>query len=124
VNKEITWENKADKNNGLLPGYPVAFLIAKDIVVRIIHDKASSKEQKAASAANATSSGGCLCFSYSQSDSSRSSSESSGFQAFSNGYVIKIPGPQVRFTAPALAQIAYTHALFHLTDSRIRHRYG
>ncbi|KAJ7870647.1 hypothetical protein B0H14DRAFT_3573861 [Mycena olivaceomarginata] len=103
VNKDITWYNNGDKKNGLLPGYPVAFIIAKDIV-----------EQRDNSAANATSAGGCLCFSYSKSDSSRSSSESSGFQAFSNGYVIKIPGPQCQRTNRMLTGRCTTQILGYM----------
>ncbi|KAK6980654.1 ZnMc domain-containing protein [Favolaschia claudopus] len=80
---------------GLMPGFPIAFLIAKDIVIRITHSSSSSAESKQADAASAASSGGLLCFSYSNSHSSSSTSTSSNFQSYSNGFIVKIPGPQI-----------------------------
>ncbi|KAF7344143.1 ZnMc domain-containing protein [Mycena venus] len=96
VNKDISWVDDPDnKINGLLPGFPVAFLIAKDVVVRVTHSTSSSSDTKKVDSASAASSGGFLCFSYSQSSSSNSSATTSNFQAYSNGYIIKIPGPQI-----------------------------
>ncbi|KAJ7153279.1 hypothetical protein C8R46DRAFT_1197359 [Mycena filopes] len=96
VNDEISWiDNKAKGVNGLLPGFPIGFIIAKDIVVRVTHSAASSADTKKVDREAAASSGGFLCFSYSQSDSKNSTSTSSSFQAFSNGYIMKIPGPQI-----------------------------
>jgi queuine/archaeosine tRNA-ribosyltransferase len=97
VNNHVSWRVEGPKGEvigGLMPGFPVAFLIAKD-VVRVTHSGNSSAETKQADAASAVSSGGFLCFSYSQSSSSKSSSRASNFQAYENGYIIKIPGPQV-----------------------------
>ncbi|KAJ6627702.1 hypothetical protein B0H10DRAFT_1993760 [Mycena sp. CBHHK59/15] len=96
VNEDISWvDNKTRNVKGLMPGFPVAFLIAKDIVVRVVHSANSSTDNKSNDQTNSASSGGFLCFSYSHSDSSNSSSDSSSFQAFNNGFVVKIPGPQV-----------------------------
>jgi hypothetical protein len=97
VNNDVSWIDSADNTvHGLMPGFPVAFLVCKDIVIRVTHDASSSSDQKAVDSKSAASSGGFLCFSFSQSSSSSSSATSSNFQAYSNGYIIKIPGPQVR----------------------------
>ncbi|KAF7299403.1 ZnMc domain-containing protein [Mycena indigotica] len=96
VNKGISWvDNAKEKVTGLMPGFPVAYILAKDIVIRITHDKSASKDSKTHDASNSASSGGILCFSYSQSNSSTNDSSSSNFQAYSNGFVVKIPGPQI-----------------------------
>ncbi|KAJ7092313.1 hypothetical protein B0H15DRAFT_905677 [Mycena belliarum] len=104
VNNEISWVDDKEKSvNGLMPGFPVAFLIAKDIVVRVAHSATNTSDSKTSDMASSASShqsgfissGGFLCFSYSKSSSSSSSSEASSFQAYSNGYILKIPGPQI-----------------------------
>ncbi|KAJ6575756.1 hypothetical protein DFH09DRAFT_1361850 [Mycena vulgaris] len=96
VNNDISWvDDKANKVNGLMPGFPVAFLIAKDIVVRVTHAATNTSDSKTTDASSSASSGGFLCFSYSKSNSSNSSATASSFQAYSNGYIIKIPGPQI-----------------------------
>ncbi|KAJ7907565.1 hypothetical protein B0H13DRAFT_2501759 [Mycena leptocephala] len=96
VNNDVSWIDSADNTvHGLMPGFPVAFLVCKDIVIRVTHDASSSSDQKAVDSKSAASSGGFLCFSFSQSSSSSSSATSSNFQAYSNGYIIKIPGPQI-----------------------------
>ncbi|KAF7303430.1 ZnMc domain-containing protein [Mycena indigotica] len=96
VNDLVSWvDDDAKKVKGLLPGFPTAFIIAKDIVVRITHSTTNTADNKANDAASSASSGGFLCFSYSKSSSSSSSSESASFQAYSNGYIVKIPGPQI-----------------------------
>lgn len=79
-----------------MPGFPMGFLIAKDIVIRVTHASTYTSTEKANIAATSAASGGFLCFSYSQSSASNSDSQASNFQAFSNGYIVKIPGPQVR----------------------------
>ncbi|KAJ7493835.1 hypothetical protein FB451DRAFT_1122358 [Mycena latifolia] len=96
VNNDISWvDDKEHGINGLMPGFPIAFLIAKDIVVRVTHSATNTSDSKTSDASSAASSGGFLCFSYSKSSSSSSSSTASSFQSFSNGYMIKIPGPQI-----------------------------
>ncbi|KAJ7307768.1 hypothetical protein DFH08DRAFT_651710, partial [Mycena albidolilacea] len=106
VNPDITWTDAAPQTigdilkgkaqaKGLMPGFPIAFLLAKDIVVRINHGANASADSKQTDAASAASSGGFLCFSYSNSRSSSSTSTASSFQSYKNGYIIKIPGPQI-----------------------------
>ncbi|KAF7341730.1 ZnMc domain-containing protein [Mycena sanguinolenta] len=106
VNPTVTWTNATRETmsqilrgelpaTGLMPGFPVGFLIAKDIVVRISHGTSAVADTKATDMASAASSGGILCFSYSNSSSSNSTSTTSSFQSYSNGFIVKIPGPQI-----------------------------
>ncbi|KAJ7114588.1 hypothetical protein C8R43DRAFT_1113155 [Mycena crocata] len=96
VNNEISWVDDTTKGvHGIMPGFPVAFLIAKDIVVRVTHSATNTSDSKSTDAASSASSGGFLCFSYSKSTSSSSSATESSFQSYANGYIIKIPGPQI-----------------------------
>ncbi|KAJ7772780.1 hypothetical protein B0H14DRAFT_3508886 [Mycena olivaceomarginata] len=107
---DITWTNatpqtigdivKGDaRATGLMPGFPIAFLLAKDLVIRINHGANASTDSKQTDATSAASSGGFLCFSYSNSRSSSSTSTASSFQSYNNDYIIKIPGPQAALTA-------------------------
>ncbi|KAJ7069144.1 hypothetical protein C8F01DRAFT_977064, partial [Mycena amicta] len=91
VNPEISWAGP----RGLLQGFPIAYLLVKDVVVRVTHQYIASASEKRNEAESAASAGGFLCFSYSSSSSSTSGSESSSYQQFSNGYIVKIPGPQI-----------------------------
>ena len=101
VNSEISWVDGAAGSGvkGLLPGFPIAFLIVKDVVIRVTHASTSTDDMKHFDSSSSSSSGGCLCFSYSRSNSSSNTATSSSFQAFSNGFVVKIPGPQVRLAS-------------------------
>ncbi|KAJ6483193.1 hypothetical protein C8R45DRAFT_299355 [Mycena sanguinolenta] len=106
VNPDLTWTDATAQTmskildgkqsvTGLMPGYPTAFLIAKDIVVRITHDATATGNSKATDMESAATSGGILCFSYSNSSSSNSTATSSSFQSYANGFVVKVPGPQI-----------------------------
>ncbi|KAF7299383.1 ZnMc domain-containing protein [Mycena indigotica] len=99
VNKDISWtskvKNEKDKVTGLMPGFPIAFILAKDIVIRITHGTSQSEDRKKYDSHNSAASGGILCFSYAQSSSSSSEASSSNYEAYSNGFVVKIPGPQI-----------------------------
>nr|GAT54779.1 predicted protein [Mycena chlorophos] len=98
INKDITWVNQEVDGKtvkGLMPGFPVAFLLAKDIVIRITHSSTSSSDSSANDKANSEVGGGFLCFSISKGSASQSGSESSNFEPRSNGYIVKIPGPQI-----------------------------
>ncbi|KAF7336381.1 ZnMc domain-containing protein [Mycena venus] len=93
INPNITWND--GKGHGLLRGYPIGYLIVKDVTIRIIHSASSSDDVKRAEQESSAASGGFLCFSYSQSSSSSSSATASSFSQYNNGYIVKIPGPQI-----------------------------
>ncbi|KAJ7452613.1 hypothetical protein FB451DRAFT_1050784, partial [Mycena latifolia] len=95
VDKNVSWSDGQKNPSGALTGFPIGILIAKDIVIKVVHTGTTSENTRKTDTEAAASSGGFLCFSYSQSSSSNSTSQSKGFQTFSNGYVIKIPGPQI-----------------------------
>lgn len=101
-------------NESLLPAFPVGYIIAKvssflfhrrasesyqriqDITIKIRTSQSSSETKKSTMKTDSASSGGILCFSYSQSSSGTQTENSHGFQSCSDGCVIRIPGPQVR----------------------------
>ncbi|KAF7321234.1 hypothetical protein HMN09_00212400 [Mycena chlorophos] len=92
INPDITWN---DGERGLLRAFPIGYLVVKDVTIRIVHAEASSADQKRAEQQSSAASGGFLCFSYSQSSASSSSETASSFSQYSNGYIVKIPGPQI-----------------------------
>ncbi|KAH8817664.1 hypothetical protein DL96DRAFT_393469 [Flagelloscypha sp. PMI_526] len=92
VDDKISWNSEGSK---LLPGFPVSFIVVKDCIVRVKFTGSDAADQASFAASQSASAGGCLCFSYSKSSSSRSESRSSAFQAYNNGFEVKIPGPQI-----------------------------
>lgn len=81
--------------NVTLPSYPVAFLIAKDVTIKV---KTSFSDTSAVSSylqQSSSSNSNFLCFSASSSGSSEQHSESSYSHASSGGLIIRIPGPQI-----------------------------
>ncbi|KAJ7166226.1 hypothetical protein C8R46DRAFT_1192607 [Mycena filopes] len=96
VNNDISWvDNKTGGVNGLMPGFPVAFLLVKDVIVRVTHSASAGSDSKTVDKTASQSSGGFLCFSYSQNSQSSTTKTANSFQSYSNGYIIKIPGPQI-----------------------------
>jgi hypothetical protein len=82
-------------NKGVLPAFPVSFIVVKDVTIKIAFDStdtgtASSFKQSASSA-----SGGFLCFGVSHSESSSSSSKSMYSDTTSSNILIRIPQPQI-----------------------------
>ncbi|THH33471.1 hypothetical protein EUX98_g723 [Antrodiella citrinella] len=82
-------------NTGLLPAFPQAIIICKDITIKISNDTTSVATSSVNMQSTAAASGGVLCFSFSSSDSSSSSENTYSFKQCSDGCVIRIPGPQV-----------------------------
>ncbi|KAF9530510.1 hypothetical protein CPB83DRAFT_763109 [Crepidotus variabilis] len=82
-------------NKYLLPAFPAAFVICKDITIKIHLSNTNIQKSSAEMAAFAATSSGVLCFSTNSSDTSATSSGSYGFQAASDGCVIRIAGPQI-----------------------------
>ncbi|THH27511.1 hypothetical protein EUX98_g6673 [Antrodiella citrinella] len=82
-------------NEYLLPAFPVGYIICKDITIKIRNAAASDASSRSTMKEDAAASGGILCFSYSQSDSSSQSENSHAFQQCSDGCIIRIPGPQI-----------------------------
>lgn len=81
--------------NYMLPSYPTAFVIAKDITIRvkISHDEMS--ENKSYVESQNSTSGGFFGFSASSAGNSKNCSESSYVGVRNNFIYIRIPGPQI-----------------------------
>ncbi|KAJ8521720.1 hypothetical protein ONZ45_g1622 [Pleurotus djamor] len=87
--------NLNDLNKYLLPGFAVGFIICKDITIKIKYSSANTRVEKSNMQESSQSSGGVLCWSYSNGSSSNQSENSHSFQACEDGCVIRIPGPQI-----------------------------
>ena len=88
-----TIDNK--KCSYLLPSYPTAFVIAKDITIRVQVSYDEMEENKEYAQSQSSTSGGLFGFSASSASSSKNCSESSYVGARNNFIYIRIPGPQI-----------------------------
>ncbi len=79
----------------ILPAYPVAMLVAKDITIRIKIDQSSSQALNEKMSDASSYSGGCLGFSASHASSSSDSSQSTYHGQHGQHYYIRVPGPQI-----------------------------
>lgn len=86
-----------DKNGNayILPAFPIAVAIVKDVTIKVKKSSMTSSSAKSVVENASSSSGGFLCFSVSSSSSSKNSSESVMHGAHGEYYYIRIPGPQV-----------------------------
>ncbi|KAH8077868.1 hypothetical protein BXZ70DRAFT_690995 [Cristinia sonorae] len=114
IDKNITWSKWPDGVNNagelkakgevefqklnkanLLPAYPVAYVICKDITIKIKNSSTTVSTDQSSMKKDAASSGGVLCFSFSEGSSSSQSENSHSVVTCTDGCVIRIPGPQV-----------------------------
>lgn len=79
----------------ILPAFPVAFVIAKDVTIKVKSESSSSNSMKSFVESSSASSGGICGFRASSSRANKSSSETSFHGQESDAYYIRIPGPQV-----------------------------
>lgn len=79
----------------MLPAFPVAMVIAKDITIKVKRSSESSWGEKEVLESASATSGGFLCFSVSSGSASSSSHEATFHGAHGEDYYIRIPGPQV-----------------------------
>ena len=84
-----------DKIPYMLPAYPVGFVIAKDITIRIKSTDSNHSITTALQENSSSSGGGFLCFSASRAASSKSTSESAYHGEHAGYYYVRIPGPQI-----------------------------
>jgi hypothetical protein len=89
------WQNIGKANDGILPCFPVAFVIAKDITITFKANASSLDAVHSVLDNRSSAGGGFLCFSVSS--SSASHDESSSMKTKTTGQVINItiPGPQI-----------------------------
>ncbi|WP_434684173.1 coiled-coil domain-containing protein [Pseudanabaena minima] len=93
--KESWVNDEGQEQSYLLPAFPVAMIIAKDVTIRIKTQSGSSKNTKSVVEKSTASGGGLFCFSASSGSASKSSAETAMHGATSDGYYIRIPGPQI-----------------------------
>ncbi len=82
-------------NNSILPCFPVAVLLAKDITIKMKMNAAQTEALQAHSEKNESNGGGFLCFSVSRNQASSSDSQSASSYAMGGDYVFRIPAPQI-----------------------------
>ncbi|MEO1432758.1 MAG: hypothetical protein AAFV71_27570 [Cyanobacteria bacterium J06633_8] len=87
--------NKRKTGHYMLPAYPVAMIIAKDITFKIEIDASQSNQLNKNMQESSSYGGGFLCFDYSHASSSSSSSQSTYHGQQGNHYYIRVPGPQI-----------------------------
>jgi hypothetical protein len=83
------------REDAVLPAFPVAFLIVKDVTINIALSNVTTASKAASSAQSSSASGGIFCFSVSSSSSSSASSKEATSVQIANNVIIKIPGPQI-----------------------------
>jgi hypothetical protein len=79
----------------ILPAFPVSFIIAKDVTIKIDIDKQDQETAKHYLHSESSVGGGFLCFGASHSKSSTSQSQSFYSNVASDNIIIRIPGPQI-----------------------------
>ncbi|KAI0058158.1 hypothetical protein BV25DRAFT_1296423 [Artomyces pyxidatus] len=106
-----------DAGQSLLPAFPVGYIIAKDVLVKLSSSSSSSSSSSKSFSEQAAASGGVLCFSYSHASQSSGDSSSVSTQEMADGLVIKIPGPQILGYMMQLTPKDATHKFESSDDS-------
>ncbi|MYM94140.1 hypothetical protein [Duganella vulcania] len=88
-------QNCRKLNSAILPGYPVAVLLAKDITIKMKLKEAQADSLQKHSERNSSSGGGFLCFSVSHTEASTADSKSSNSYSMGGEFVFRIPAPQI-----------------------------
>ncbi|WP_016951285.1 hypothetical protein [Anabaena sp. PCC 7108] len=89
------YEENKKKYKYIMPAFPVAMVIAKDITIKVKMDKIDSTSAKSVVENSSSTGGGFFGFSSSGASSSKNSSESTFHGVHGGYYYIRIPGPQV-----------------------------
>lgn len=84
-----------EMNKCVFPAYPTAFVVARDVTVKLTTSQAISSSTSSAMEEHASSGGGFLFFSARKSSSSSSSSSSAHVQSVGNSVTIRFTDPQV-----------------------------
>lgn len=99
LNALVTYDanvnGETKKFSYVLPSFPTAFVIAKDITIRIQCDKSSAESSREYMEQSEARGGGIFGFRANSGSSSKSQSESAYFGSTSNYFYIRIPGPQI-----------------------------
>lgn len=88
-------ENVQKINQAILPGYPVALLIVKDVTIKIKLQAGKTQVMQSHSEQNSSGGGGFLCFSVSRAQASTADSQSTNSYSMAGDFVFRIPAPQI-----------------------------
>ena len=88
-------DNVDAANKYLLPSYPVAMILSKDVTIRLKNQAAYFDALHKSHEASSQSGGGAFCFSYQKSSSEKSAMQTSSIYKSNNDVVIRIPGVQI-----------------------------
>ncbi len=93
---EMTESKMLDEmNKCIFPCFPAAFVIAKDVTIRLSTGESVSSTVRSVMEEQVAKGGGVFCFSGSSASSSSSESSSAKVQNTNNGLTIKFPGAQI-----------------------------
>jgi hypothetical protein len=88
-------KNCSKLNQAILPGYPVALLVVKDVTIKLAFKASEATALQEHSERNASNGGGFLCFSVSNTQSSTADSKSTSSYNMGGDFVFRIPAPQI-----------------------------
>lgn len=95
LKKLLSYTDENKQCSYLLPSFPTAFVIAKDITIRVKVTHEEAQENKTYIESQSSTAGGLFGFSASSASSSKNCSESSYVGERNNFIYIRIPGPQI-----------------------------
>lgn len=95
LNNTDVFRKYNDEKDYILPAFPVAMVIAKDITIKVSTTKENSSAMNSIVESESSSSGGFLCFSTSRASNSKNASSVAMSGAEGDYFYIKIPGPQI-----------------------------
>ncbi|KAG9041050.1 hypothetical protein FS837_012795 [Tulasnella sp. UAMH 9824] len=79
----------------ILPAYPVAFIVAKDVTIKLTTDKEKTKIENSVIREHVNAGGSCFGISVAATGQSTSSTQSAYSSTEGNAVTIKVPGPQI-----------------------------
>lgn len=91
----VAQDGSTQKGKYLLPCYPVAMIIAKDITFKVEMDLDHGSQMNESMSDSSSYGGSFLSFNYSHAESSQSSTQSNFHGHQGQHYYIRIPGPQI-----------------------------
>lgn len=79
----------------VLPSYPVAFAVAKDITIKFLCTQSDAESMNRAFQQDMSAGGSCLFFSCSTASATQATAATAFSSFSSDGFTIRIPGPQI-----------------------------
>lgn len=94
-NTDLVMERFRDMNECILPSYPVAFVIAKDVTIRFTSQSSMSADFARSVEDHASQGGGFLIFSGNSSSASSSSQSAATANSTANSITVRFTEPQI-----------------------------